>query len=120
MPLIHDFVCTSAEKTKFQDGFRSKGIHGSGLCMSCDGQPDPYAQYELKKTILYCISEVDETNQNLTNTQRDFLHWYQKLCIKMHDLQQLIRPQKMREQRVNIMFKRPPVVPIMFKSNACL
>ena len=120
LPLIHDFVCTSAEKTKFQDGFKSKGIHGSGLCVSCDDKPDPYDQYELKKAVLCCTSVADETNQNLDGAQKELLLWHQKLCINMQDLQQLMRPQNVRNHRGTVIYRRPPVVPTKFKRTAYL
>ena len=37
-PLIHGFICASAKKTQFRDECKSKGIHGNGLCMSCDNK----------------------------------------------------------------------------------
>ena len=62
------------------------------------------------------MSVTDETNQNLSSAQKELLHWHQKLCINMQDLHQLMKPQNVPDQKVNLVITRPPVIPTNFKS----
>ena len=61
---------------------------------------------------------VDETNQNLDNAQKEILYCHKKLCINIQDLQQLIRPQNVRDHRGKFIYQRPPVVPTKSKRTA--
>ena len=74
------------------------------VSMSCDDKSDPYDQYKLKKVGLCCMSATDETNQNLDNAQKEILHWHQKLCINMQDLQQFMQPQNMHDHRGKVIY----------------
>ena len=108
------------EKKEFQDRFKSTGILNSSLYISHDGEFDPCDQYELKKYILCCTYVADETNQNISNAQKNLLHWHQNLCINMRDFQQLTKLHTMCDQKDNILSKRPQFTPIEYKSVANL
>ena len=118
LPLFTDFVCTSDEKKKFE----SESMESiNQVCMPCEEKKnDHFDQYERKKALHHCTSVVDETNQNLSGTQRELLHWHHKLCLNMQDLQQLMKPQNVRDQEGTIITKCPPVIPTKFKSTANL
>ena len=64
-------------------------------------------QYEINKSILSCTPVADETNQNLSCAHKEFLHWNQKLCLNLQDLQHLMKPQNVRDQEGNLITKRP-------------
>ena len=58
---------------------------------------------------------ADETNHNLDNAQKEILHWHQKLCINMQDLQQLLWPQSVRDHRGKVIYQCPSVILTKFK-----
>ena len=91
LPLFKDFVCTSEEQKLFE----SEPMNT--ICMPCKAAPDPLDQYEQTKALLCCSYVTDETNQNMSGSQKELLHWHQKLCVNMQDVQQLMRPQNARD-----------------------
>jgi hypothetical protein len=60
----------------------------------------------------------DEINQNIYGAQKENIHWHQKLCANMQDVQQLMKPPKVCDQKGNIIAGRSPVIPTKFKSTA--
>ena len=114
LPLFKDFVCTSEE----QKSFEAESMNN--VCVPCMSAPNPFDQYERKKALLCCNSVTDETNQNLSGSQKELLHWHQKLCVNMQDVQQLMRPQNVRDQKGKVIAKRPPVIPTKFMSTSKL
>ena len=56
LPLIHNFVCTSAKEKKFGAQHINNAVVGNGLCKQCNDTPGWLDQYELKKAVLYCMS----------------------------------------------------------------
>ena len=114
LPLIHNFVCTSAEKEKYvthhvaNDAVFREQYFGS--------KPDHMDPYEIKKSLLCCTYVADEMNQNLSGAQKELLHWNQTLCLDMKDLQHLMKPQNVRDQKINTITKRPPTIPTKYKS----
>ena len=96
LPLIHHFVCTSAEKENYGPQ------HVANAAVFCEqyvgSKTDHMDQYEINKSILCYISVAYKTNQNLSGAQREILHWHQKLCLNMQDLQYLMKPQNVRNQ----------------------
>ena len=55
-------------------------------------------------------------NQNLSGPQRELLHWHQKLCLNMRDLQQLMRPQIFRDEAGKEVSRLDPVIPTDYNS----
>ena len=74
-------------------------------------KPDHMDQYNLNKSILCCTPVTDETNQNISGAHKEFLHWIQKLCLNLQDIQHLMKPQNVCNQEGNIITKRPPTIP---------
>ena len=70
--LIHDFVCTSAEK----ENYGPQHVANSAVFLEQYVGSKPYHmdQYDLKKSIIFCTSLADETNQNLSGAQKELLH----------------------------------------------
>ena len=88
LPLFKDFVCTSEE----QNCFEAESMNT--VCVPCImSAPNPSDQYERKKALFCCNSVTDETNQNLSGSQKELPHWHQKLCVNMQEVQQLMRHQ---------------------------
>ena len=81
LPLFKDFVCTSEE----QKSFEAESMNN--VCVPCMSAPNPFDQYVRKKALLCCNSVTEETNQNLSGSQKELLHWHQKLCVNMQDVQ---------------------------------
>ena len=116
IPLIHEFVCTSSEK----ENYGTQHVANAAVFLEQDVGSKHYHvdQYELKKSILCCASVVDETNQNLSGDHKELLHWHQKLCINIQDIQQLMKPHNARYQEGNIVTKRSHTIPTKYKSTA--
>ena len=105
MPLIDDFVCSSAENESFAES-DDETFMGLGMCMPCENEPpDLNDQDETEKVIRCCKSVIDVTNQKLGGAQRELLFWHQKLCINVIDLQLLMKPQSVKDQEGNVIFK---------------
>jgi len=103
LPLLKDFVCSDEEKNNFS-------FHGLNAypefeeiqpCAVEEDGIDPI-DYE-RACAIKCFSSVaDATNQNLTSAQKELLFWHKKLCLNMQDLQQLMKPQLIRDQEMEI------------------
>ena len=113
LPLMRNFVCSNKEKADFGPSYN--------VALSSSGGEDSKMIHDLfnnceeKCTVRCCTSVLDETNQNLTNAQKELLEWHQKLCINMHDLLQLMKPQNVKNQKGDVIFERPPIVNCKFK-----
>eukprot|EP00956_Cyclotella_meneghiniana_P036096 scaffold121358_cov23-Cyclotella_meneghiniana.AAC.1 len=65
-----------------------------------------------------CLTVADETNQNLTEAQKELLQLHWKLCINMHRIQELCRPVNIYDDARNVISVSPPVLPTKHKSTA--
>ena len=54
------------------------------------------SEEEKSHNLLSCAA--DPRNRNLSGPQRELLHWHQKLCLNMRDVQMLMKPQIVRDQ----------------------
>jgi len=63
-----------------------------------------------------CLTVADETNQNLTEAQKELLQLHWKLSISMHRVQELCRPVKIYDDAGNIVSESPPVLPTKYKT----
>jgi hypothetical protein len=70
LPLFQDFVCTSEEQTLFGSEFMNS------VCMPCEKTPGDFDHYDCTKALLCCTSVTDETNQYLSDAQRELIHWH--------------------------------------------
>ena len=65
-----------------------------------------------------CLTVADETNQNMTEAQKELLQLHWKLCINMHRIQELCRPVNIYDDAGNVVSVSPPVLPTKLKSTA--
>jgi len=84
------------------------------------GDDDSPVDYEVQWNLRCFTSVTDATNQNLSSAQKEHLFWHQTLCLNMQDLQQLMKPQQIRDQAGVLVTTRPTAIPITFKSTAYL
>ena len=118
LPLLRDFTCSEDEK---------QNHHGLAVVPPIevvepfladdDGGP---VDYEVQCNLRCFTSVTDATNQHLSSAQKELRFWHQKLCLNMQDLQQLMKPQHIRDQTGVLVTTRPPVIPTTFKSTANL
>ena len=71
---------------------------------------------EEEKCLHGCACTSVKENQNLSGPQRELLHWHQKLCLNMRDLQQLMRPQIFRDEAGKEVSRLDPVIPTDYNS----
>ena len=118
LPLIHDFVCNEDEKKDFGAQFMNNMSeeHIAPVALNVEDREN----HEQHCAVECCQCVADETNQNLSSAQKELLRWHQKLNINMADLQQLMKPQKVKDQAGNLISTRPPIIPIKYKSTANL
>ena len=98
MPLIDDFICSSAKTKAFEES-DNEPFMGLGMCTPCEDEPpDLSEQHGSERAIRCCTSVMYVTNQNLGGAQKELLFWHHKLCINMIDLQLLVKPQSVKDQ----------------------
>ena len=118
LPLLWDFTCSEDEK---QNHFGLAVVppiaEVEPFLAGNDGGP---VDYKVQCNLRCFTSITDATNQNLSSAQKEFLFWHQKLCLNMQDLQQLMKPQHIRDQAGVLVTTRPPVIPTTFKPTANL
>ena len=119
LPLLFDTYCTEPEKkvVGVQHMYRCAESYDWEYVVPVVPKKEVAAAHneaECSRRCCQCVA--DETNQNLSGPQKELLAWHQKLCLNMRDLQQLMRPQVIRDQDGNVIVRRPPVIPTKFKS----
>jgi hypothetical protein len=136
LPLLQDFLCSQDEKCEYGDQFLRSHVNQAYRCdfrtkssavVYKSTQNKEYAaslvelpSFELQSeeekshNLLSCAD--DPRNRNLSGPQRELLHWHQKLCLNMRDVQMLMKPQIVRDQGGKVVAKVPPVLPTTYKS----
>ena len=82
--------------------------------------PNPVDQYERKKAQFCYNSGIAETNPNLDGVQKELLYQHQELCANIQDVQQLMKSNKLSDQKGHIIASCPPVMSTDFKSTSKL
>ena len=97
LPLIHNSVCSLEDIKTHHDLF------GTAMTSieTVDMTPVEVNKAEVKTHERDCVRQccqcvAGESNQNLSGPQKELLHWHQKLCMNMQDLQELMRPQNIQ------------------------
>ena len=118
LPLLKGIVCTQEEKDehvlrKEKVAMTAAHAHcGSSGGPSGDDRPD----YESFWSAQFNMNCVDKDNTNLTAPQKELLMWHQRLCLNMRDIQQLMRPQRIKDENGTIIKVLPPFIPTRYKS----
>lgn len=61
-----------------------------------------------------CVT--DEDNANISNPEKELLHWHHVLCLNMPDTQKLMKDQIIYDQDGKMLYTLPPVIPTKYKS----
>ena len=64
--------------------------------------------YESFWSARFNMSCTDKDNTNLTGPQKELLTWHQRLCLNMRDIQQLMRPQRVKNEEGTTVKVLPP------------
>lgn len=117
LPLLHDFVCTKAEQNQFGPHFKNAfHFFEPPETVEFDSVPDTEREHDCQDKC--CMSVADETNQNLTGPMKELLELHWKFCINMHALQDMMRPQVIKDDNGNVVKTLPPIIPTKHKSTA--
>ena len=82
LPLIHDFVCSPEEQRIYSTRFKhSHSLYYNQTVSFDQQQVEEGDGVDHGHFVGTCVT--DETNQNITNPQKELLHWHHKLCINM-------------------------------------
>ena len=117
LPLIQGhFVCSAEEKEKFKSSY----VHyAEPVALSVDtsnlSKEEKFEQEsDIAARCYNCVT--DEDNANITNPEKELLHWHHVLCLNMIDTQNLMKDQIIYDQDGKMLYTLPPVIPTKYKS----
>ena len=118
LPLLKNFECSQEEKDQHIAREEKVAMTAAHAGIGASGGPsgDDRPDYESFWSMQFNSNCTDKDNANLTAPQKELLMWHQRLCLNMRDIQQLMRPQRIKDEDGTTVKVLPPIIPTKYKS----